>query len=195
VSAQARRADILAAALDEFTARGFEAARLDDVARRAGVAKGTIYLYFADKEALFQELVRSMVHPVLGTLEHLREVDIPARLLVEAILSTFVREVLGTRRKDIVRLVLAEGPRFPAIAEFYHREVVARVLSIVRPLLTRAFERGELASDALARFPQLIVAPALVAIMWSGLFEKYEPLDVPEMIRAHLAILFDGRGA
>ena len=189
----ARRAAILDAALEEFTARGYEAARLDDVAKRAGVAKGTIYLYFADKEALFQDLVRSMVHPVLGTLEHLREVDIPARMLVEGMLNTFVREILGTRRKDIVRLIFTEGTRFPAIAEFYHREVIARVLAIMRPILKRAAERGELPDDSLARFPQLIIAPGLVAIMWNALFAKYEPLDVPEMIRAHVGILF-GRG-
>ena len=194
-AAEERRSAILAAALEEFTARGYEGARLDDIARRAGIAKGTIYLYFADKEALFQELVRSMVHPLLGTLERMGGIDIPARVLVEGLLNTFVREVLGTRRRDIVRLILTEGSRFPTIAEFYHREVISRVLTIVRPLLRRAFERGELASDALARFPQLIVAPALVAIMWSGLFEKHEPLDVPEMIRAHLGILFGGRGA
>src|ERR1041384_8698515 len=90
---EARRAAILAAALEEFTARGYEGARLDDVAKRAGIAKGTIYLYFADKEALFQELVRSMVHPVLGMLEKLRDVDIPARMLVEKLLTTFVREI------------------------------------------------------------------------------------------------------
>ena len=190
---EARRAAILDAALEEFTARGYEAARLDDVAKRAGVAKGTIYLYFADKEALFQDLVRSMVHPVLGTLEHLREVDIPARMLVEGMLATFVREILGTRRKDIVRLIFTEGTRFPAIAEFYHREVIARVLAIMRPILKRAAERGELHDDSLARFPQLIIAPGLVAIMWNALFDKYEPLDVPEMIRAHVGILF-GRG-
>src|ERR1700716_2709428 len=76
-SPEARRAAILAAALDEFTARGYEAARLDDVAKRAGVAKGTIYLYFADKQALFQDLVRSMVNPILGTLEKLPQVDMP----------------------------------------------------------------------------------------------------------------------
>src|SRR3954467_7267637 len=116
-AAEERRTAILAAALEEFTARGYEGARLDDVAKRAGVAKGTIYLYFADKETLFQELVRSMVHPVLGTLEKLRDVDVPARMLVEGLLGTFVREVLGTRRRDIVRLILTEGPRFPAIAE------------------------------------------------------------------------------
>jgi AcrR family transcriptional regulator len=171
-----------------------EGARLDDVAKRAGIAKGTIYLYFTDKEALFQELVRSMVHPVLGTLEKLRSVDIPARVLVETLLATFVREVYGTRRKDIIRLILSEGPRFPAIAEFYYREVVARVLAIVRPILQRAAERGELPDDALARFPQLIVAPMLVGIVWHGLFDKFEPLDVAEMARAHVAILF-GRAA
>jgi AcrR family transcriptional regulator len=191
--AEARRAAILAAALEEFTARGYEGARLDDVARRAGVAKGTIYLYFADKEALFQELVRSMVHPVIGALEKLREVDIPARMLVETLLTTFVREIYGTRRKDIIRLILSEGPRFPAIAEFYYREVIERVLAVVRPILKRAAERGELPDDALARFPQLIVAPMLVGILWHGLFDKFEPLDVGEMARAHVNILFAGR--
>src|ERR1041385_7196529 len=128
-SAEERRAAILAAALEEFTARGFEGARLEDVAKRAGIAKGTIYLYFADKEALFQELVRSMVHPLLGMLETLRTVDIPARVLVETLLTTFVREIYGTRRKDLIRLILNEGPRFPAIGEFYYREVIARVLA------------------------------------------------------------------
>src|SRR5437868_1862618 len=192
---EARRAAILAAALEEFTARGYEGARLDDVARRAGVAKGTIYLYFADKESLFQELVRSMVHPVLGMLEKLRDVDIPARMLVETLLTTFVREIYGTRRKDIIRLILNEGPRFPAIADFYYREVIARVLAIVRPIMRRAAERGELPNDALARFPQLIVAPMLVGIMWHALFDKFDPLDVDAMARAHVEILFAGRAA
>lgn len=184
-----RRAAILDAALEEFTARGFEGARLDDVAKRAGVAKGTIYLYFADKETLFQELVRSMVSPVIGTLEQLRTVDIPARMLIEALLTTFVREVYATRRKDIVRLILSEGPRFPSIAEFYHREVIARVLAIVRPILQRAVDRGELPDDSLVRFPQLIIAPGLVGIIWHGLFDKFEPLDVAAMMHAHINIL------
>jgi AcrR family transcriptional regulator len=191
-SPEERRAAILAAALEEFTARGYEGARLDDVAKRADVAKGTIYLYFADKEALFQELVRSMVHPVLGMLEQMREVDVPARMLVEGLLATFLREVYGTRRKDIIRLIMSEGPRFPAIAEFYYGEVIARVLAIIRPVLRRAVERGELRDDSLARFPQLIVAPLLVAIVWNGLFERFEPLDAAAMVRAHVGILFGG---
>jgi AcrR family transcriptional regulator len=190
---EARRAAILSAALEEFSARGYEGARLEDVAKRAAIAKGTIYLYFADKEALFQELVRSMVNPILGMLEQTREIDMPARALVELLIETFVREIYGTRRKDIIRLIFSEGPRFPVIAEFYHREVISRILGFVRPMLARAVERGELPDDTFVRFPQLLVAPGLVGIMWSGLFEKFEPLDVAAMMRAHVNVIFAGR--
>src|SRR5256885_15864764 len=96
---EARRQAILTAALDEFSASGFAATRLDDVARRAGVAKGTIYLYFRDKESLFQELVRTMLSPVVGTLEAARTADLPARAVAETIADLFVREILTTRRK------------------------------------------------------------------------------------------------
>ena len=77
-----RRATILSAALDEFAARGFEATRLDDVARRAGVAKGTIYLYFRDKQSLFQELVRTMLSPLVGAIEAAPLRDLPIRAVV-----------------------------------------------------------------------------------------------------------------
>ena len=94
----ARREAILAAALDEFSARGFEAARLDDVARRAGIAKGTIYLYFRGKESLFQELVREMLTPVVGAIEAMGEADLPLRALADRFVDFFVREVYETRR-------------------------------------------------------------------------------------------------
>lgn len=188
-----RREAILAAALDEFSARGFAAARLDDVARRAGVAKGTIYLYFRDKEALFQDLVRSVIGPLLARFEAPVEIDLPTRLIAERIVDMFVREIYGTRRKDVIRLIIAEGPRFPKLAEFYYREVISRVIAAVRALLRRAAERGELAADALTRFPQLLVAPGLVAIVWSGLFDRFEPLDVAALMRTHLDLLFGER--
>src|SRR5436190_18148676 len=176
-----RREKILAAALEEFSARGFAATRLDDVARRAGVAKGTIYLYFRDKESLFQELVRTMLSPVVGALEAAPMADLPARAVAETIADLFVREIFGTRRKDVIRLIIAEGPRFPKLAEFYYREVIERVIAATRALMTRAVARGELRSDALARFPQLLIAPGLVAIVWSALFGRFEPLDVREL--------------
>jgi AcrR family transcriptional regulator len=187
---QERRAAILAAALEEFSARGFAAARLDDVAKRADVAKGTIYLYFRDKQSLFQELVRAMLSPLVGAIEAAPMRDLPVRAVVEMILDLFVREIYGTRRKDVIRLIIAEGPRFPKLAEFYYREVIARVLPLVRERLALAVERGELTHDALARFPQLLVAPALMAIIWTSLFGRFAPLDVKELMRAHLDLLF-----
>ena len=188
--AAARRDAILMAALDEFSAKGFASARLDDVAQRAGVAKGTIYLHFRDKEALFQELIRSTLVPLVGMLETVGEIDLPTRTIVERIVDVFVDEVFGTRRKDVIRLIVAEGPRFPQIAEFHYREVVSRAITALRGLMRRAIERGELSGDILVRFPQLVVAPALVAIIWSGLFDRFEPLDVRALMRAHLDLLF-----
>jgi AcrR family transcriptional regulator len=191
-----RRDAILSAALDEFSARGFEAARLDDVARRAGIAKGTIYLYFSDKETLFQELVRSYISPVVGSLEHVADVDAPLRAIVERLAELFVSEIVETRRKDIIRLVLSEGPRFPKLAEFYYREVISRALGAVRGVLRRAVARGEVTSDVLVRFPQLLIAPGLVAIMWKSLFDRFEPLDVRALLRAHFDFIFGaGRAA
>src|SRR5712691_4326585 len=190
-----RRAAILAAALDEFSARGFAAARLDDVAARAGVAKGTIYLYFRDKQSLFPELVRAMVSPLVGAIESAPLRDLPIRAVAEMIVQVFVKEIFATRRKDVLRLIIAEGPRFPKLAEFYYREVISHVLPVIRARLELAVERGELTHDALARFPQLLVAPALMAIIWSSLFERFQPLDVAELMRAHVDLLFGERSA
>jgi AcrR family transcriptional regulator len=195
VRREKRRAAILAAALEEFAARGFADTRLDDVARRARIAKGTIYLYFRDKESLFQELVRAMLSPLVGTIEAAALRDLPIRAVVETIVDLFVNEIYSTRRKDVIRLVIAEGARFPKLAEFYYREVIARVLPVVRARLTLAVERGELRHDALARFPQLLVAPALVSIIWNALFRRLAPLDVRELMRAHLDVLFGSRSA
>ena len=190
-----RREAILAAALDEFSARGFEATRLDDVAKRAGIAKGTIYLYFRDKDTLFQELVRAMLAPLIGGIEAMGATDLPVNLLAERLVDLFVREIYETRRQDVIRLMISEGRRFPKLAEFYYREVLSRVFDAMRALLKRAAARGEV-PVALVEFPQLIAAPALVAIVWSGLFERYAPLDVRRMLKAHIDLLFaPGRAA
>ena len=190
-----RRDAILAAALDEFAARGFAATRLDDVAKRAGVAKGTIYLHFADKETLFQELIRVELSPVVGALEHVSHAEMPLRQLTDRLIEVFVREIFETRRKDVIRLVITEGPRFPKLAEFYYREVIARVMETIRAMLRRAFERGELKTDALVQFPQLVAAPGVVAVIWSGLFDRFEPLDVRAMMRAHFDVVLGNRSA
>ena len=183
--AAARREAILAAAFEEFSAKGFAAARLDDVAKRAGVAKGTIYLHFKDKESLFRELIRAEMTPVAGALEAAFAADLPLRAIVDRAMDVFVREIYNTRRRQVMRLIITEGPRFPVLAEFYYREVLARIIRAVRARLRRAVARGELADDTLVRFPQLFGAPAVTAIVWSGLFDRFETLDVRSMLTAY----------
>jgi len=190
-----RRQAIIEAALDEFIARGFTATRLDDVARRAGVAKGTIYLHFKDKESMFEELIRTAIVPLIGRLHAPPPIGGSVRDAVEGFARTFIQEVATTRRGDILRLIVAEGPRFPSIADFYYREVVSRGLAAMRALIDLGVARGEIKQANLARFPQLLVAPAIVAVIWQGLFSKHAPLDATEMFRVHLDLIFGERRA
>ena len=194
VRASERRAAIVAAGLDEFTARGFAATRLDDVAKRAGVAKGTIYLHFKDKEALFQELVRTALVPLIARMANPPLVEgMSARALMETFAEMFTGEVIGTRRGDILRMIISEGARFPSLAEFYHREVVSVGMAGMRRIIEHGIARGEFANRAIADFPQLVVAPAVVAVIWQGLFGQYAPLDAAAMLRVHLDLIF-GKG-
>jgi AcrR family transcriptional regulator len=189
-----RRGAIIEAAMDEFIARGFAATRLDDVARRAGVAKGTIYLHFKDKEALFEELIRTAIVPLVGRLYATPpDPSTSVRDMIEGFANVFIREVATTRRGDIVRLIVAEGPRFPDIADFYYREVVSRGLAGMRALIELGVARGEIRQENLARFPQILVAPAIVAVIWQSLFARHAPLDAIEMFRVHLDLIFGER--
>lgn len=186
----ARRESILDAALTVFAERGFEAARLDDVAAQAGVAKGTLYLYFKDKEALFEAVVRGAASPIIERLGAIAAApELPMASMLEAMFALFEKEVLGTKRKLIIRLIIAEGPRFPRIAEFYYREIIGRILPVLAKVAQRAVERGELPNDAVARFPQLVAAPLLLTVIWDGLFARIKPLDVTEFLRAHRDML------
>ena len=186
----ARKQAILEAALDVFAERGFEAARLDDVAARAGVAKGTLYLYFDDKEALFEEVVRNAVTPVLERLDALAAVpDLPTDKILENLFAVFEREVLGTKRKLLLRLIIAEGPRFPRIAQFYYRNVISRIMPLIAKVADRGVARGEVSSDVFARYPQLVAAPLLIAVIWDALFAKIKPLDVADFLRAHRQVI------
>ena len=191
VEPAARRQAILDAALSVFAEHGFEAARLDDVAERAGVAKGTLYLYFHDKEALFEELVRSAVSPVMERLSALAAApDMPPR---QAARSLFARVREGGARHQAQA---AAAPRSSPRARAFRASpssTTARSSPAGLPLIARwrerAAERGEFANDAAARFPQLIVAPLLMAVIWDGLFARIDPLDVAGFLRAHREVL------
>ncbi|MCK1341885.1 helix-turn-helix transcriptional regulator [Bradyrhizobium sp. 38] len=188
-----RRAAIVDAAMEEFIVRGFTATRLDDIAKRAGVAKGTIYLHFKDKESMFEELVRTVIVPVVTKLNALPPPTGSVRDLVEAFASNFLKEVIGTRRGDLVRLIVAEGPRFPSVADFYYREVVSRGMAGMRALIELGIARGEIREKNLARYPQILVAPAMIAVIWQSLFARHAPLDAQDMLRVHLDLIFGER--
>jgi AcrR family transcriptional regulator len=185
-----RRQAILSAGLSVFAADGFAAAKLDDVAAKAGVAKGTIYLYFKDKEDLFEQIVRDAAAPVLDRLQSMVALsDLPTAALLANIFEVFRTQILATDRKLVTKLVMTEGTRFPRIAEYYHAEVVSKGLAIIQKIARRATARGEHLPPELEHFPHLVFAPMLLALLWDGLFSKFEPLDVEQLLSAHHKIL------
>jgi AcrR family transcriptional regulator len=184
-----RRRIILAAALEILSRHGFAAARLDDVAAQAGVAKGTLYLYFPNKQTLFKELIRSYLSPLFDKLAQDTLPDVPPQVFIAHFFEMFRTQVLGTERQRILHLLISEGSRFPEIAEFYHREVVSRGIQLVQGVLRRAAQEGVPSAATLAQFPQLLVAPMIVAVIWDALFGRIHPLDVDGMLKAHARLL------
>ncbi|NNC01067.1 TetR/AcrR family transcriptional regulator C-terminal ligand-binding domain-containing protein, partial [Corallococcus exiguus] len=144
-----------------------------------------LYLYVPSKQALFEALVRSGIGGPIGAIEkQVASLDASAETQLRALFDFFRVEILGTRRRDIVRLLLSEADRVPGLAAFYHREVLSRGLAMLRGIATRALESGEFKSDELVRFPQLAVAPAIVSLIWSHLFQNVEPIDMEAMFEA-----------
>lgn len=189
-----RPAAILQAALDEFSAKGFAAARLDDVAARAGITKGTIYLYFPSKEDLFVATLREKVRPIL---EHLRTLaadpDASAmdvlRSHVALVADHVVEDGCG---RDIMRILLAEGHRFPAVVDRWSAEILDPIMEALGGVLRRGVERGEFVPSAIDDFPQLAVAPIFLCHNWLVLFGDRRPLDVHRFFDAALDLLAHG---
>ncbi len=185
-----RMRTIRAAALDVFAAEGFAAARLDDVARAAGVATGTIDLYFKSQEDLFEAIVKSTSGVVLANFEQaVTASPAPASELLRMMGKVLANAIEDGDRRRVLHLVLSEGARFPAIADFYHREIISRGMGLMRAIIAKGIDSGEFKSDELARFPQLAMAPVLVAVIWAVVFERIETLDARAMLEAHFDLL------
>lgn len=191
----ARRAAILAAALAVFAEKGFAGARMEDVAAQAGVAKGTLYLYFEDKRALFEGLIREAADPILAALEtQVAHFEGSTLELLGLVFGHVVTEAVESPRRHLIKLMIGEGERFPDIADFYYHAVVRRGLELLRTINARALERGEITSDAGLRYPQLLIAPVLVAVVWEGLFARHQALDVRDMLMTHAELVLRGLG-
>jgi AcrR family transcriptional regulator len=193
-----RPAEIVAAALDVFRARGFAASRLDDVAARAGISKGTLYLYFRNKEELFKAVVRETLLPNLMLAEaRLQESTAPTPALLLEVLGALVAAV-GTPVGAIPKLIIAEAGNFPDLARFYVEEVIARGMALFARLLIRGRERGEFrAVDPLTAAPML-AAPILLMSMWKHALEPHAPprakavFDGPRFLAAYGDLLLHG---
>ena len=184
-NAALRRTAIIDAALDEFVEKGFAAARMEDIARRAGVAKGTIYLNFSDKEALFEAIVKQEIRPRIDAATAAALAGGSFRDFVEHCFLPVLCDVARSRRGAVMRLLIGEAGRFPQLAEVYYRVVIEPGIGAMQTLIERALERGELEGDMLLEFPQLMMAPAILAVIWTGLFDRFRHLDVERMAHAY----------
>jgi AcrR family transcriptional regulator len=189
-----RESAILEAAFEEFATNGYAATRMEDVARRADVAKGLPNFYFDSKEGLFKAVLRRLVLPDWDALQaQFAQSDQPiAAQLHDLIAVVYQRLVRNPRAHQLVRLLIAEGPRLPELTEFYHSEVIARGIGLLRALLARGVERGEIRTGAVADYPQMIIAPALMAVLWQLLFAERHPLDLADFFEAHLDLVLHG---
>jgi AcrR family transcriptional regulator len=189
-----RESEILEAAFSEFAAHGYAATRLEDVARRAGVAKGLPNFYFASKEALFKAVLQRLVLPAWNVLEErFAQSDRPSSELLREFLAVVYDRLVGNPRAcQLLRLLIAEGQRFPELTELYRAKVVERGIVLLGRLLQRGVERGDIRQGPFAVYPQTIVAPAVMAVLWSLLFAEHHPLDRARYIEAHLDLVLYG---
>ena len=192
---EARPEEILSAALEVFADRGFAATKLEDVARKAGVTKGTIYLYFANKEALFKALIRQTIVPVIAKGEAIAQAFTGrARDLFERLVREYWRLVGETALSSIPRLMIAEAGNFPELARFYYEEVVTRGHRLMEGVLDRGIKAGEFKKVDLAVATKLAMSPLMHAVVARKAFAHCMPeqFDVTGYLDTHIDLFLHG---
>lgn len=196
--ADERPQELLAAALAEFVERGYAATRLEAVARRAGVSKGTLYLYYENKVELFKAVVRAALVANLDQAEAvLAAHQGGSRALLTRFLGEFTRQVADSPLSGIPKLVMAEAGNFPEIARFYYDEVVQRARGLVQGVLRQGMASGEFRPVDVDYAWRVVIAPLMLGILWKHTFLAFEPdgLDFERHLHSHLDLLFDGLAA
>ena len=191
----ARPEEIISAALEVFADRGFAATKLEDVARRAGVTKGTIYLYFENKEALFKALIRQTIVPVIAQGEALAASFMgSARELFERLVREYWRLVGETSLVGIPKLMMAEANNFPELARFYYEEVVTRGHRLMAGVLERGIKAGEFRPVNVAVATKLAMAPVMHAVIARKAFSACMPegFDVGKYLDTHIDLYLHG---
>ena len=193
----ARPPEILDAALAVFAQKGFAATRLDDIAAKAGITKGTIYLYFDSKQALFEALARQSIGQRIDQVQaQLAAFTGSSADMLRLVLATMGHFAMTSDRVVLPRLVLAEAANFPQLAEFWRREIVDRGIGIFTTIIQRGIERGEFRKIEPQHAARLCIAPILVIVLWRTTFAQFddEPYDYQGLIEAHLETLLKGIG-
>lgn len=184
-----RPQEITKAALAAFAEKGYAATRVDDVAKRAGVSKGLLYLYFKTKEELFKAVVRSVVVPRIDELTAtIDKSNLSSEEFLRGPFFDFVRTLPGSPVSVLIRLMIAEGPKHPDLLRFYWDNVVSRGLGAIRELLERGVTSGEFRRSDIVELPHLFVMPVMFSVIFKLLFEKHAP-DTDKLIETQIDLL------
>ena len=187
-----RPAEITEAALAAFAEKGYAATRVDEVAKRAGISKGLLYLYFKTKEDLFKAVIRSFLSPRIDALiSNIEETELSAEEFLRGPFLAFARSLPKSPAKILVRLMIAEGPKHPDLIAWYWDNVVSRALAALHSLIERGVDNGEFRESALNEFPQLLVTPVLFSVVWLNIFQPHSSLDTDRFIEAHVEMVLD----
>jgi AcrR family transcriptional regulator len=191
----ARPEEIISAALEVFADRGFAATKLEDVARKAGVTKGTIYLYFENKEALFKALIRQTIVPVIAQGEALaKSFTGSARDLFEKLVREYWRLVGETALVGIPKLMMAEANNFPELARFYYEEVVTRGHRLMAGVIQRGIKAGEFRPVNVMVAAKLAMSPLMHAVVARKAFSACMPegFNVANYLDTHIDLYLHG---
>lgn len=196
-----RPAELMAAALDLFVERGYAATRLDDVAARAGVSKGTLYLYFSSKEELFKAVIRSGIVPLIERGERLHEEhEGSAGELLRKIVFAWWQSVGSSKLGGIPKLMFSECRNFPEIGQFYFEEVISRSYRLIESVMETGMDRGEFRRMDPNYATRLVVAPIVLLLLWRYSFDFCESkcVEAEAYLEQHLDVFINGlvsRGA
>jgi AcrR family transcriptional regulator len=193
--AEDRPREICAAALDVFAEKGFAAAKLDEIARRAGVSKGTLYLYFKDKQDLFRAVVRDTVAPNIEAVQQaVLAADLPFPDVVRIFLARFADVTSRVPVGAVAKMVIGESRNFPELAKVWHDQVASRALAMLATLIVRAQERGEVREGDPRLHAFTLVGAMLMGILWRETLQPVggEPLDVEKLAKQHAETVLVG---
>jgi AcrR family transcriptional regulator len=192
---EARPGEIIGAALEVFAAKGFADAKLDDIARRAGISKGTLYLYFETKEEMFRAVAQAAVKSHLETIESTAEAfDGPFAELAPMLLSRAAEMMSGGQLPAMARIVIGESRKFPDLARIWHDNVVARVIRMIAGLIARAQARGEVASGDPRLHAFSLIGPMVMAMLFREVFGGVgtDPPDLQVLAGQHARTALHG---